>query len=234
MSRLIWSAAAALALALAGAEPALPANFQDGANSKGGADSKGAAEPKISAKPKDDAEPVVVGRSGYYPLEVGSEWRYGINGQTVVARVTKHEKIAGHAAGKVDSHLGERLLSSEHIAVTPEGVFRVAFDGSVPTKPVLILKLPPKDGDVWAVETKMEGNVIKGSARCDREKVKVPAGEFDAYRVSGHYVVTTPDGTELKPEFTFWFAEGTGVVKLGTKSGDSEVVLGLESFKKGK
>ena len=174
-----------------------------------------------------------VGRSGFYPLEVGSEWRYAINDRNVVARVTKHEQIAGHSAGRVDSFLDDKLLSTEHIAVTAEGVFRVAFSGEAATKPVMILKLPPKDGEVWAVDTEISGSKIKGSARCDREKLTVPAGEFDAYRVRGTYAVTTPDGKVSNPEFTFWFADGTGVVKLGTKSGDSDVILELRSFKKG-
>jgi len=178
--------------------------------------------------------PVALGKSGFYPLEIGSEWRYEINGKAVVARVTKHEKMGENPAGKVDSFLDDKLISSEHIAVLSDGVYRVAFGGEVPTKPVMILKLPPKDGDVWAVDTEISGSTIKGSARCDFEKVKVPAGDFDAYRVRGTYAVTTKDGQVSNPEFTFWFADGTGVVKLGTKSGESDVVLELKSFQKGK
>jgi hypothetical protein len=222
MKRSLGRVAVALAVVAAGAASALAANFQNPGDSKGAPAPAGAAAPAV-----------VVGQSGFYPLAIGSEWRYEINGKTVVARVSKQEKMGGHAAGKVDSFLEDRLLSSEHIAVTKEGVFRVAFDGAVPTKPVMILKLPPKDGEVWAVETEISGSKIEGSARCDFEKVKVPAGEFDAYRVRGTYAVTAPDGKVSNPEFTFWFADGTGVVKLGTKSGGNDVILELQSFKKG-
>jgi hypothetical protein len=220
MKRLICCMAPAIVSV--GAAAVFAANFQAGGDSKGSTAPAGAGEPAV-----------VVGRSGYYPLEVGSEWRYELNGKTVVARVTKQEKMGGHAAGKVDSFIDGKLVSSEHIAVTDEGVYRVAFDGAVPTKPVMILKLPPKDGEVWAVDTGISGSKIKGSARCDLEKVKVPAGEFDAYRVKGSYTVTLPDGKEQNPEFTFWFADGTGVVRLGTKAGDNDIILDLESFKKG-
>jgi hypothetical protein len=210
-----------LVIAAAAVRPIVGANYQNPG------DSKGAGAPPAAA------EPVVVGRSGFYPLEIGSEWRYEFNEKTVVARVTKQEKMGGHAAGKVDSFIDGKLISSEHIAVTKEGVYRVAYDGAVPTQPVMILKLPPKDGEVWAVETEISGSKIEGSARCDLEKVTVPAGEFDAYRVRGTYAVTAPDGKVSNPEFTFWFADGIGVVRLGTKAGDTDVILNLKSFKKG-
>jgi hypothetical protein len=178
--------------------------------------------------------PVVVGKSDFYPLDLGSEWTYDINGQTVVARVTKHEKIGEHAAGKVDSFLGKQKLSSEHIAVLADGVYRVAFDGAVADKPVMILKLPPKDGESWTVDTSISGNTIKGTARCDKEAIEVPAGKFDAFRVTGSYTVTAADGSTQTPSFTFWFAEKTGVAKLGTGAAGSEVMLNLKSFERGK
>jgi hypothetical protein len=178
--------------------------------------------------------PVAVGRSGFYPLDLGTEWTYELEGKTVTARVTKHEKMGDLATGKVDTFVADELVSTEHIAVLADGVYRVAFGGEVAAKPVMILKLPPKDGEVWSVETSIAGSRIKGAARCDRENVKTPAGEFDAYRVKGSYTVTAPDGTEANPEFTFWFADGTGVVKLGTKAGDGNVVLELKSYRKGR
>jgi hypothetical protein len=215
---------------LAAQSPASPADSKNG-------DSKNGGSRQVDSKRADSQgseTPLDVGSSEYYPLEIGSEWQYEIGDRVVSARVTKHEKIGEQGAAKVDSFLGEQLISSEHIAVRSDGVYRTAFGGAVPTKPVMILKLPPKDGDVWAVETEIDGNKIKGSARTDAEKLDLPAGKFEAFRVSGNYTVTAPDGTTQEPAFKFWFAEGTGVVRLSTKTPDGEVVLNLKSFRRGK
>lgn len=187
--------------------------------------------PSAAAPKKAD---VVVGRSQFYPLELGTEWQYEGQGRTITVRVTKHENIDGRGAAKVDSYMNEKLIASEHITVTKDGVYRASFGGDVPTKPVMILKLPPKDGEGWDVETAIAGTKIRGTAGCRSEKLELPAGKFDAYRVSGQYILTTADGTETEAAFQFWFAEGTGIVKMATATPNGEVVMKLKSFQRGK
>jgi hypothetical protein len=101
------------------------------------------------------------------------------------------------------------------VAVTAEGVFRVADNGEAREKLLPILKTPPKVGTKW------EGSGGQYEVTKE-EEVEVPAGKFKAVRVE-----TTAGGRA-----TLWFAPAVGLVKV--VSGKGDVVQILKEFKPGK
>jgi hypothetical protein len=101
------------------------------------------------------------------------------------------------------------------IAVTSQGLLRVAVNGKPRETPTLLLKTPPKVGTKWHVG-KAQYEVMK------EEEVEVPAGKFKAVRVE------LRDG-EVS---TIWFAPNVGVVKMASTQGPAVQVL--KEFKQGK
>jgi hypothetical protein len=103
------------------------------------------------------------------------------------------------------------------IAVTEEGLFRVALNGKDLEKPIQLLKTPPKVGTKWELDGGGEYRVTK------EEEVEVPAGKFQAVRVE----MTAGESTT-----TLWFAPTVGLIKMAGAGTDQVTVL--KEFKPGK
>ena len=72
---------------------------------------------------------------------------------------------------------------------------------------------------------------LKGTFKIDKEeKVKVPAGDFDAFPVSSDDL----DANGMKVAFKTYFAKNTGMVKQVIKIGAQEVVIELEKYEDAK
>src|SRR5579885_1199326 len=107
----------------------------------------------------------------YYPLKVGSTWHYRAGESKFTIRVAGHEKVGDVTCALLETIREGKVVGSEHLAVTADGVYRYDFtlpqsqsDPKDKTKtvkqpvkqslkpPILILKLPPKSGDGWKVD----------------------------------------------------------------------------------
>jgi hypothetical protein len=168
--------------------------------------------------------------SPYYPLAVGNTWVYAVGETTTRMRVTRHEKVGDTVCALIETERDGKVVAREHIAATGDGVYRYTANGTLVDQPVCILRLPPKPGDTWKIDTKVGNVSIKGNFTTGSGKVEVPAGKYTT--------VTTrmEDGLigEQKISFTYHFAEGVGMVKQTAKTGGREFVLELKSFEKGK
>jgi hypothetical protein len=185
-------------------------------------------------------------KSELYPLGDGYQWRYKatVNDaptQQVVMTAEKPElyehKFTVDKKEVPDTavryHLkivsGKKELF-EQVAVFNDGVYRLSTADKDITPPLRFLKLPVKEGESWTWKATSENVPLTGTFTCERDKVKVPAGEFDALRVS------CPDfqlGAE-KMGLDYWFAKDVGIVKQRVRVGKSDVTLELEDFKPGK
>lgn len=169
--------------------------------------------------------------SPYYPLKVGTKWEYKAGDQKFTMRVAKHEKYGDTMCALVETVADDKVIASEHIAVTDDGVYRYSFNGQKAEPPVRIFKLPPTKGDTWKFETKMGPESVKGTMRMGEDKVKVPAGEYTAFSAGS-------DDCKVgdRPPFTFmnWYAQGVGMVKQTMKLEGKDVVIELEKFEAGK
>ncbi|HEX7897159.1 MAG TPA: hypothetical protein VF950_05340, partial [Planctomycetota bacterium] len=145
----------------------------------------------------------------YFPLPPGASWSYKMSsGQSFEMRIVGSSKVGSQACVVIENVLGPQT-TREHVAVTREGLtaFKVenAFGAFEYSTPIVRAKLPFKKGDAWQIQLK-EGNQLNTyHYRAEGEEpVTVPAGVFDAWKVS----------TTLGPAvMSNWFAKGVGLVK---------------------
>jgi hypothetical protein len=140
------------------------------------------------------------------------------------------EKVGKTECARLEMIVDGKTRSFEHLAVADGVLARHSFEGKQVSPPIPLLKLPPKDGEKWNVESKLDGQVYKGQLAVSLEKVKVPAGEYAAYKVSGPEMDL--NGTKLS--VTYWFASGVGLVKLQSELAGLKVVHELEKITPGK
>jgi hypothetical protein len=97
--------------------------------------------------------------------------------------------------------------------------------------PILILKLPPKKGESFSVDSKAGGKNYKGVFKIAEEDVTVPAGTY-----KGAVRVTSQDleADGLRPTITTWYAEKVGMVKQVIAEGGQTITIELEKFTPGK
>jgi hypothetical protein len=188
-----------------------------------------AADEKKDDK-KDDKKPA----AEYYPLAVGNAWQYkvGITGFTLkVARKEKVKTDKGEVeAARIELISNNKPVSFEHIGVAGDAVVRYTFEGKPATPPIPFLKLPAKKGTSWPVDSKIDGQVLKGTFVEGEEEVKVPAGTFKTVTVTGKDL----DVNGRKMTLTYYFADKVGMVKQVIELEGQKVIIELEKFEPAK
>jgi len=177
----------------------------------------------------------------FYPLQVGAVWHYRAGDGKFTIRVVKHEKVGDTLCALLETKRDGKVVGSEHLAVAADGVYRhdltVALpksDASPATQrmkpPILVLKLPPKKGDAWKVDSKSDGKTFRGAFRVEEQEITVPAGKYKTFRVRSQDL----EVNALKATITTHFAEGVGMVKQVIEIGDARAaVIELEKFEAG-
>lgn len=173
----------------------------------------------------------------HFPLEDGLSWRYHSN----LGEVKSSVAVAGDRV-TVDSR-SRRLDIIQYYLLSPEGVLLTAAGSDIfpfssrRTYHPFLLRFPAEVtiGQSWEwagkevvdrrtiIESRVEGR-IEG-----REKVVVPAGEFDCLRVTVRTV--SNDGTISLS--TQWLASGVGIVKAEVEieaGGFSGFIISLLGF----
>jgi hypothetical protein len=170
--------------------------------------------------------------SAYLPLQKGNKWTYKIGDKSFTLTVVDHEKIGAVLCAKVEMSVDGKPQTYEHLAIGEDGIYRYSIGGTRLDVPVRILKLPPKKGDTWTIDAKGPGESLKGTVKAGEEdEVKVVAGSYKK-------VVTSTcddlDANGLKCGFTYYFAEGVGIIKQQVQIGSDKTVFDLEKFEPGK
>jgi hypothetical protein len=179
----------------------------------------------------------VVGETGYYPLKKGTEWEYTVNGGSqLLVKVVKHELKGTAMTARLETTVDGKIVLTENLAVAKDAVLRAAANDNLPSKPTIVLKLPPKAGDKWRIDADVDREKLEGELTCEAiaEKIKVPAGEFTAVKVGGTFITTAVSGEKQENAFQAWYAEGTGPVKIILKTQGSEHILELKKYTAGK
>jgi hypothetical protein len=177
--------------------------------------------------------------SSWYPLRVGTKWHYKSGDKKFLMQVAGHEKVGDVLCARVEMVKDGKVTAVEHIAVTGDGVVRKDLElrrdnnqpaTETPTPPILILKLPPKKGDTFTVDSKAAGKAYKGTFKVDEEEVTVPAGTYkNAVSVTG--LDLEVDG--LKPTIVTWYADNVGMIKQVVSEAGQKIVVELEKFEPG-
>lgn len=185
----------------------------------------------IAAAVADDPQ---IDAAKLFPAKVGSQWDYAVESKgkaagAVTNKVTKIETIDGQSLIRMESFVKDKVVASEHLAVTDQGVFRHRINGSEATPPVCVIKFPVKADETWDIDTKIGQELLTGQSVVGFEEIEVPFGKFPTVRVK----MNAQAGTQ-KIESTIWYAEGVGMVQQTFALGDNTFSLKLEKFEAAK
>lgn len=186
--------------------------------------------------------------TAYYPLKVGTAWHYRAGESKFTIRVARHEKVGDVLCALLETIRDGKVVGSEHLAVTGDGVYRHGLTSpqvqsdpkdktktvKIPVKqtlkpPILVLKLPPKTGDSWKIDSKGDGKTFRGAFQVAEQEITVPAGTYKTFRITSQDL----EVNSLKPTITTFFAQGVGMVKQIIEMGDAKIEIELEKFEAG-
>jgi hypothetical protein len=184
-----------------------------------------AARPALADEPANHIENLL-------PLAVGNSWTYKVSGQEdrFVVRVARQEMVGEQTCFRLDASLKDRVVASEHLAFTKDGLCRFRVDKEDVVPPVCVLKqTPPKNGRWRSAAYQVGGRTANASFTTKNEDVTVPAGKFKAVIVDA----TISEGGGRPPTRTIVsYADGVGIVKQEIVEGKRPLVLELERFEK--
>lgn len=182
----------------------------------------------------------VLADESYFPLVEGSTWTYSVN--TISGEKKNSDEETMTAGAPVELAGSQVALIGPTAYVTKEdGVYAVGTRSNkeiVPLKEtVKVMPLSPRVGDKWQYKS---ADWISTCTILGKEQVKVPAGEFEAFKIY-RVGVGGPDGHD-RVEETRWAAKGVGIVKTSmtirrVKEGavfSEEIVRELKSYTIGK
>lgn len=173
--------------------------------------------------------------SDLYPLVKDAKWVYKVGETTITVKVASTKTEGGKTEAVLETMVNDKAVASETILVQADGIYRSAINKNTITPPVKILEL--KDGKAaakgtkWKIESKIQDQPVKGefSIKDDKEKLKVPAGEYDAIVVDGPDMDIAGTKTGVK----YWFVPKFGVAKLSYSISGNEAVLELKEYNDG-
>jgi hypothetical protein len=199
--------------------------------------------PPPAAKSDKDAAPKpaaveTLKDSPYYPLQVGNTWHYRLGDNRYVMRVAKHEKVGDYMCARVEMLIDDKPTAHEHIAVTADGIVRVAYDDRRAEPPILFLKVPPKKDETWKVDSfvgktdKVPGEHVTGTfTEGEVAKLNEPSGSYENVITSTSQDLNA-NGQRLS--FVYYFAKGVGMVKQEIDVAGQKVIVDLEKFESSK
>ena len=196
-----------------------------------------AAQDKAKDKQPDDKkkEEKKAAPAFDFPLKVGATWIYRVGENTYTTKLTKFEPVGKTECARLDMTINGKAASFEHVAIGTDkdgvsSVMRYTFEGKQASPPITFLQLPA-DKTSWRVESKLDGQTLKGTFRKTEEDVKVPAGDYKkAVKVSS-------DGLKVNNvdlTVTWWFVSGVGLVKQEADLAGQRVIIELEKYEPGK
>lgn len=163
----------------------------------------------------------------FYPTKVGDKWTYlftekGGNAKDktseLVEMVTAVEDKDGVKVVTVGRfHDDGKVYTNRTRRVSDRGVWQTEGEGCEPFRtPWVHLKLPHKPGQAWEDDEHSKDTSLTAHGP---EKVKVPAGEYDAIRVEKR----KRGEPKSDPIQTDWYAPRVGIVQV--RSGTLLIVM---------
>jgi hypothetical protein len=176
------------------------------------------------------------------PIAPGTTWRYNMTEEigkglnvsnlktdadgkirmAVLYRLEGTEDVDGKDLLKFEMHRAGTITNTDLLAVDEHGIIcwaRVNLDGELVkfNPPQIMVAVPLKKGAAW--DFNGEAGELKVQQHYDvvaEEKIDVPAGKFQAFRIHGEQ--TSPNRMTIDR----WFAPGVGIVKDVTTTQDAK------------
>jgi hypothetical protein len=170
--------------------------------------------------------------SAYYPVGVGSTWNYSVPQsdpkapkQTFSTHVAAHEKISGVMCARIETMGGGKIVGTDHISVTKNGIFRYTLNDDEASDPIQLLKLPAGNSEEWSIDSHCKNGSLSGKANVKPDSVTVPAGSYQALVVKSSIQLLGQNVT-----CTNYFVKDVGIARIQLSAASSSVNLDLESF----
>jgi len=186
-----------------------------------------AADPPVSPPATSTLE-----QCELYPLAKDTQWFYRSGPLEVREKVTRHEDFQGEFCARIETFYEDRVISFEHVAVRPDGVYRVAVGGKPVEPPLKFIGLPAQPGAKWTINSLVAGKPLKGeftssegtwqfrSHRGDQDQ------SFKTYKVSGDNFQAGGEAVS----FTYEFVPQLGKVKQTARVHGLETTIELRDF----
>ena len=167
------------------------------------------------------------------PLQVGNTWTYRVSNQDekFVIKAVREELVSEQNCLVLEAMTKDRVVATEHVAITREGLMRFRADKEDVDPPLCVLRWPlPRKGG-WNAEYHLGPRLASANFwTTPPAEVTVPAGKFKATVV--HTAVK--EGMQNLGSASAWYAEGVGLVKQTISQGPGRTLtLELEKFEKG-
>jgi len=190
-----------------------------------------APQPPAATPPAAAPAAAPAATGDYFPMKAGAKWTYKVGEAIVTVKIAATDKDGT----KVETEVNGKVVASEVLSVTPEGIVRTKINNSEIKPPVMILKLTggkATKGDKWTVNSTVQGQTVKGdfTTSNDKESVTVPYGKYDAVVVEGGDFDIAGTKTAIK----YYFVPGKGIVKQSYSIQGNEAVLELKEYAEGK
>jgi hypothetical protein len=146
-----------------------------------------------------------------FPLELGAKWTYSVAGQKseLVVTAARKEKVGDVECTVLESAIDGKVVATEHVAVVGAFVKRFRLADVEIAPPLAFVKTDLRRGDNWDADFSVLLNAKKVDTKiafvANTDRVKVPAGEYDAIVLAG----ATQQGTTK-----VWYARGIGPVRI--------------------
>jgi hypothetical protein len=173
-------------------------------------------------------EPAAPGEE-LFPLALGNSWTYKVGGQDdrFIVRAAKLEMVGGQTCFLLEARLRDKVVATEHLAFTKEGLCRFKVDKEEVQPPVCVLQLPAAKATKWEKTYQLGGRSATANFSASASEVTVPAGKYKTVNV-----VADMNGGPMRLT-TISYADGVGPVKQIINEGKRTLVLELEKFERG-
>jgi len=159
------------------------------------------------------AQEAVPSADDFFPLTAGTTWTYRVSGQEerFVVRAVRREMVGTQTCMLMEATLKDKIVATEHLAFTKNGLCRFRADKEDIEPPVCVLKLPATRNMRWSAEYKLGSRSAKSSFSISLGETQVPAGKFKTISVAVQADATEQPGRGTRT--TIAYAEGVGMVR---------------------
>jgi len=171
----------------------------------------------------------------YFPTRLRSEWAYHTPAGPVVIEARAAEKFNNLDCIRLEASVRGVTLFTEHIQIKQDGVYRVAQNGIPVEPPYRFIKLPPKKGDSFEVNSMIAMQSVKGVYQVSFEDVVV--GELDNKKFYPNCLKISTEDMDIagvKTRIVTWYAENVGMVKQIVDLGERKLEYHLAEYRPAK